>query len=531
VSHHYPITVCSEPKTPHWGNLLPLLESLFPVRFRASQQRAVEGAGELLIDQAEDYVRGDHAGCIPSLSVPRSDSSDKSELFDIAVRFADNQLTPFPFRGKSLRAKVASHPKILSLSSSEQALAFTEHGPVWSVSAEDDVKHFKSGFALPSIAPHGDLKAVLNEEHFFEILPLLHWLREISADTVFEGPPSGACFIFDDPNLHWKRYGFVDFRQIATHAERENYHVSFATIPLDSWFTHRATAEIFRRNAKRVSLAIHGNNHTKCELARSYTPSERASLLGQAIRRIEHFESSAGLQVARVMVPPHGACSEEMLAELPKFGFESACVSHGSLRAHNKTKQWTKTLGYLSSELVEGCPVLPRWGFAGNTTNAILLAAFLKQRIILRGHHQDLRDGIELLDQHARLINSLGIVSWSNLTTLSRTNYYWRLEGTTCTLKAMGERVTFQMPEHASRLIIESPHNDHRLTWRITGVNGASLMARSGEEVLPPVTRNNEFSIQAVPPSSVCVSGISTRLQGKAIVRRLLAEARDRVLR
>src|SRR5208283_5127567 len=114
---------------------------------------------------------------------------------------------------------------------------------------------------------------------FLEMLPLLQWLREICAGASPVGPPLRACFIFDDPNLHWPRYGFVDYRQLAAQAEKENYHVSFATIPVDAWFTHSGTAGIFREHRSRLSLLIHGNNHTKRELARPYTEPERFFLL------------------------------------------------------------------------------------------------------------------------------------------------------------------------------------------------------------------------------------------------------------
>lgn len=531
MPHHYPISVCPNGLTARWGNLLHILESLLPIRFSASGQLVAGSAGKLITSDEESQTGGNIKTCVPSLKVPACEaSSNENRLFETTVRFADDQLVPFPFQGRRVCAKIAVQPKILSLCAGERALAVTESGPVWSVNVEGGVSRFKSGFALPPIATHGGLKDVLNEERFLEILPLLHWIREICAGTAFEGPPLGACFIFDDPNLHWKRYGFVDFQQIAAHAEREDYHVSFATIPLDSWFAHHGTAEIFSNNTRRISLAIHGNNHTRCELAQTYTQDQRASLLNQAIRRIERFEASTGLRVSRVMVPPHGACSEEMLAELPRFGFESACISHGSLRAHNKSEPWTKTVGYLSSETVHGCPVLPRWGLVGNTTNAILLAAFLKQRIILRGHHQDLKNGIDLLDQHARVINGLN-VPWSNLAELSRTNYCWRLEGTTCALKAMGKRLTFKVPEEATQLVVESPHDDSRLTWRISGLDGGCLMARSGEAISLPPNRNIKISVQSLPSQPPFVGPISTRLTGRAVVRRVLAEARDRLLR
>ena len=527
MSPHYWIALDPEKLPQGCRNVLSILEDLFPFRLREAPENA---AGKLHVGQETADGLHPSGEIASSLWVPCCESaSAESKSFDLAVRFADSDLVPFPFRARTVRAKIATEPKILALRRNEEALAFTESGPVWSALIEEGTPHFRSAFPLPSIGAQGGLKDVLNEERFFELLPLLHWIRGFCAPTAFEGPPPGACFIFDDPNLHWKRYGFVDFSQIVSRAEAENYHVSFATIPLDSWFTHRETAEIFKRNPKRVSLAIHGNNHTRCELAQPYTPRQRASLLRQAIHRIERFERRSGLEVSRVMVPPHGACSEEMLAELPQFGFESACISHGSLRAHNRTKIWTKAVGGLPSEVVRGCPVMPRWGFAGNSTNAVLLAAFLKQRLILRGHHQDLKNGIELLDQHARLINSLG-VSWANLGDLSRSNFCWHLAGTTFTVQALGNKLTVQLPEAATNLIIESPREDSRSAWKISGLNGNPLVIHTGEIAPLPRQRNAEISIESLPAQPTLVDRVPGGLAGRAVVRRVLSEARDRLL-
>jgi hypothetical protein len=401
-------------------NLLSILEATMPVRFSFSDREQQGMVGEIVVAIDGEPWRG---GTISSLSVPTGeDPSKPSEPIDFAVRFSDDPNVPFPFRGRSLRTKLLVEPTILSLSPDERPLASGERGSVWAFSQRNGAKHFRSGFVLPPFPVEGTLQEVLNGHRFLEILPLLQFLREIGADPSPAYPPLRACFIFDDPNLHWPHYGYADYRQLAVRAEKENYHVAFATIPLDTWFTHNGTAGIFRDHRRRLSLLIHGNNHAKRELARPYSDAERLFLLKQAVRRIERLERRSGLAVSRVMVPPHGACSEEMLAALPVCGFEAACISHGSLRAHNKSKPWTKTLGYLPSELVRGCPVLPRWGVSGDLRNTILLAAYLKQAIILRGHHQDLKHGPELLDDLARFVNGLGSVEWLNMTDMVRSD-------------------------------------------------------------------------------------------------------------
>jgi hypothetical protein len=421
MSDRYLIHAPAEPQSQQKTTLFSTLEGVMPVRFSFSPGHQPEIRGEILT--ANGRPAADLKKNVSTFSVPPGEpTSNEGKLIEIAIRFADDPVVPFPFRGRSLDTKVAVPPRVLTLRPGERALATCDLGTVWAFSEREGDKDFRSAFALPVLPANGSLQDVLNGIRFLELFPLLHWLRELSGSSPGSNSPLKACFIFDDPNLHWPRYGFVDYRQLAAHAEKENYHVSFATIPLDTWFTHRGTAKIFSSQQNRLSLLVHGNNHTKRELARPYTKAERVFLLSQAIRRIERLERRSGLVVARVMVPPHGACSEEMLAALPACGFEAACISHGSLRAHNKSRAWTKTLGFLPSELIRGCPVLPRWGVAGDLKNTILLAAFLKQAIILRGHHQDLKDGPELLDDLARYINGLGAVAWLNMREMARSS-------------------------------------------------------------------------------------------------------------
>lgn len=527
------IFVRSETELLPWQNLLLLLSGLLPLEFGVSRESARDHVGEIIpggMALATPLLRVPN---VSSFRVPPAESTvSHHPMQEIGVRFADDPDVPFPFQGRSLRCKVAVRPGSIALQAGEKVLAESEVGPVWSFSREAGVKHFRSAFALPVIPPDGRLHEVLNGERFLEVLPLLHWLRTLTENENigYEGPPLRACFIFDDPNLHWPRYGFVDYTAIAAHAAKENYHVSFATIPLDSWFTHQRTASIFKANAARLSLAIHGNNHTRQELAQKYSEAERSYLLRQAIARIERLERRAGFRVSRVMVPPHGACSEEMLADLPRHGFESACISHGSLHAHNRSLPWVRTLGFAPAEEIQGCPVLPRWGFSDNSPHAMLLAAFLRQPLILRGHHQDVKGGIELLDHHARFINGFGDVHWSNLTDLSRMNYQWRTEGSLCRIKLLGRRVVFQIPKGVTQLAIESSGMSASGTWQISGPGGLAIPAQLGGLVSLPETYEGNVLIEATTISSASVENIATWPTARHFARRLLTEGRDRLL-
>jgi hypothetical protein len=118
----------------------------------------------------------------------------------------------------------------------------------------------------PASLPNQFLFQHLNGRRFMGLLPLLHFLRQVVRGIDWEGPPSRACFVFDDPNLHWRSYGFLNYRVLAAHAVRHNYCASVATIPLDAWWVNAGVAVTLRSCSPRISVLIHGNNHTAHEM-------------------------------------------------------------------------------------------------------------------------------------------------------------------------------------------------------------------------------------------------------------------------
>jgi hypothetical protein len=507
--------------------LFSVLEQLLPIKFFLGKKNGIEPDGVV----ASDSEANSDAAITHSLSFSSPIAlENKSLQIETEVKFADDIDVPFPFRGRSVKTKLSQVGAFLSLKNNEKILAATTAGPIWAILEIAGIKHFRSALPLPHISGEQNFNDVFNGQCFLEMLVFLQFIREISQKTSYQSPPLRASFIIDDPNLHWSSYGFVDYRETIARAEKENYHVAFATIPLDTWYTHRATADLFRKYPQRLSLLIHGNNHAKEELVLNYPNQMRKALLGQAIERIKHLEQKANLRISRVMVPPHGACSDKMLGELPKFGFEAACISAGSLRAHNKDKQWTKTLGFFPSEIIKGCPVLPRWGLTGNVENTLLVAAYLGQPLILRGHHQDFKDGGLMFDKFARFINSLGEVFWSNINDLSRLNYLWRIEGTRCYVKPLSNNICFKPPREATEIIIESFAEISNCTWQIISSGGIkklipgesfSLSEEIGNEIYieRKVSIKNSHALKSFKPTSI-----------KLILRRLLTEARDRLL-
>ncbi len=386
----------------------------------------------------------------------------------------------------------------------------------------------------PDLAGNACLFEHFHDDNFFSLLPLLHFLRSLAGDLHDPLRPVRACLMFDDPNLHRSSYGFLDYAQLARHAEQHNYHAAIATIPLDAWYVSQSAAELFRRFPRRLSLLVHGNDHTRNELALDYADSERVGLLAQALQRISALERRAGVAVSRVMAPPHGGCSEITMRDMASLGFEAACISYGSLKAHNPDKEWTRGMGLAMAEHLARLTVIPRFNLKKTTRTRILLSAFLRQPIILVAHHQDLADGLGCLEQCAGWINALSPVQWLNMTGIARSNYLSRREGQTLHLAACCGMAEFSIPSEVTTLRIKSAwlavdreQADRR--WKVTDTHGAVAYAHDGDlmtvepgaHLTIAVAGGDAADLLAVPPR---------RPHIWPLVRRQLTEGRDRLL-
>ena len=239
------------------------------------------------------------------------------------VFLQDAEEVPRAFRGRTIRdSAVGVLPPDIA-GRSESVLAQSGSGdPVWV-----RLSAFRVAAPAPAeLKASETLRSRFRPGQFSDILPLLAFIRRY-AETDWIAPQASASFVIDDPNLHAVRYGFVHFRHLARHAEANGYHVSFATIPIDLWFASRRAVRIFRESSEHLSLLVHGNDHVFHELDRTQSDRERTALLAEALRRVDRFERRYGLPVARVMAPPHGACSHATAEALLRSGFEALCVS------------------------------------------------------------------------------------------------------------------------------------------------------------------------------------------------------------
>src|SRR5262249_9159962 len=119
---------------------------------------------------------------------------------------------------------------------------------------------------LPELGPQEQLRHRFRPGNCLGLIALIQFVRSVFGEE-WSYPTIRSCFLIDDPNTRRPTYGHIDYSMLARHADEHGYHVAFAHIPLDlSGFDPRTVA-LFRAYPSRLSLALHGNNHTRQELA------------------------------------------------------------------------------------------------------------------------------------------------------------------------------------------------------------------------------------------------------------------------
>jgi hypothetical protein len=338
--------------------------------------------------------------------------------------------------------------------------------------------------------------------------------------------------MFDDPNLHRPTYGHIDFAKLGRHAESNNYHASIATIPLDSWYVNSAAAALFREHEARMSLLIHGNDHVNNELAREIPNRTRERMVKQALKRVARLEHASGVEVCRVMAPPHGACSEKALSAMAIAGYEGATISRGSLYHHNRSARWIRTVGMRPCDIIAGLPVFPRFRVSWDCQNAILVAALLRQPIIPVGHHQDAAEGLELFSALADFVNSLGAVRWASPGQIARSHFSQRINANCLEIRMYTRRIEVAAPAGVDRLTV-------RRLWVGESAQKPLLFLVGGREVFAEqeggaftisVEAGDQVSISLRPDFSEATDeDWFNTVKPWPIIRRFITETRDRL--
>ena len=500
---------------PGYGRLLRALEELYPVHFVREAAGCDAAADAVLCLGASTEARA-ASGPVFQLAAGEAVCLPAGEM-----RFANHPALPEAVRGLALPDPSCRLARRLHPGADEEVLADCDGHPVWLGSRWTPL-HFVSALPLPQLGEHEGLYAYFRPMAWAALLPLLHWLRSIS-QTGWQLPAPRAAIVIDDPNLRHRSYGELNYAQLAAAAEQENFHAAIATIPLDAARGGIAAAEVFRQSRGRLSLLVHGNNHTRNELAQR-AAAECRRIAAQARERMARLEQEGGLKVDRVMAAPHGACSGAMASALAEQGFAAALISVGSLLRWNPELAGEATLGMLPAWMWNGLPVMHRHGLRHVRVQAVL-SRFLGQAAIFTAHHQDCGRGLERLREIAWACNSVAPVQWMSTAALARSNFLARQQGTRLEVRMFAQRASVPLTSLPTQAAVFLPGGES--VYCQTGRPGLYLLG-AGKVLAAAVTKAS-FELEMITPPVPPVAPAVAWAAPWARLRRGLCELRDRV--
>lgn len=514
--------------------LFMALAELYPVEFRRADPCEFGSLNALVVldgDRATGLAAA--ARGLPCLvtdgRVGRSQVALPGEL-----RFSASQVLDGYLRDRVMFVGTSNAPASeLQVQPGDEVVASIGGKPIWLSRSEGGTTLQIAGVSLPLIQANELLFQHFNEERFVQLLPLMNFLSQLVRETNWRSNSLPACLVIDDPSLYRPSYGHLDFHRLAEHATKYNFFVSVATIPLDAWWVHRRVAETFRSFYPQLSILIHGNNHTARDLLLNGNGEVGLAVAAQALRRMDRLQQAHQLKVLRIMEPPHGAIADGLFPQLLALGYEATLGTTRLLVLHNPTKVWPASFGLGKSHILSGgMPVMPRIKMTPYWRNSVLIAAFLRQPIVIVLHHGDVADGYERLVEIAEMINQLEGVRWNSPLGIARSNYSELCRQDSLTIKMYSRRILFSVPAGIKNISIHRPWvQDGSCDELIIQHSDQEIFHESGPATLGPISMNSPGELEVYAPPTNPVDYRTVPAPGLGcwpVTRKFLIEARDR---
>jgi len=512
--------------------LFTALEEAFPVRFEGRESGELGGLDALIELGGEGRAAAAASDGLPGLALLVAETTTPGA--PIAQVLADTPALEPQLRGAALpdtrlAAALDSGP---GLGEPEGATVLARRGekPTW-------VRHdrFEKALLAPAeLAEEEALRERLRDGRSAALLPLVSFLRRLTAPISWQPPAPRASLLFDDPNLHWSSYGFLELPALARHAREHGYHVALAMVPLDGWRAGRGAVRALEQSNGAISLLAHGNDHNGGELGRLASEEDALRLAAQAQRRLAGFEGRSGVAVDRVMVPPHEQCSEAAVQGLLRCGFEAITMTRPFPWLSQPPKSWLSRpaeagplAGWHPADFAGGLPVLLRHPIVTRDAPELVLRAFLGQPLILYGHHEDVAPGLGVLASAVDDVNRLGERRWCSLAEIAAGNFESRRQGGELSIRPYSRRVRVEIPDGVERLRVELPAAHPGPDGEGLRIDGESL--EIGEPVSVAAGTTAELRLQSSDAVDVETVPPPPR-QPLALARRALGEGRDRLL-
>lgn len=502
------------------------LERLAPVRFESCNDlaRCRPGDPVLSLSGEADMLNALSAAGVDYYHATTTRVPLRSDAETAGVRFSDSARLERLLRGRRLPQRKLEHFVPVAVQLGDEVLADYAGQPLWTARPSAQGVGDIVSTCPPRFADGEQALDYLNGYDFILLLPLLHFLRRVSASFAWTQPKLRACFTFDDPNLHWPTYGCLSYREIARRAARDRFHVAIATVPLDAWGMHPGAVALFKEHPAQLSLVIHGNNHTREEYGQIRDPDAQLALVSQSLTRIQRLERATGLRIDRAIVPPHEALNEAATGAMLALGLEGASLAAWSLRHWSQT-DLSASFGADPADMTRsGFPCLDRYRLTDDCEAPAVISAFLGKPMIFVEHHEALANGHEMLSAAATVVNALGDVEWQGLQSLLRANVFQRRDGAVLRVRPYCARFEVSVPDGVDRLEFDSGNDISGSCY--LPVRSSGVAAEDGRVFNVAPGETLEFADARL--GAVTCNDASAAFSIGAFSRRMACEARDR---
>ena len=289
------------------------------------------------------------------------------------------------------------------------------------------------------------------KKYFAGAVPLVMYLKWSFRDICWATPETSACLIIDDPLLQ-PRYGFLDFRESLKLMNNEKFAMTIAFIPWNWRRTNRSTVATFQQNSDKLSVCVHGCDHSGGEFAtRSTDLLDR--MLKTANRRMNSLFERTALHHDHVMVFPQGAFSPEVGLALKGNGFVAAVNTEVAPANRDCNETTIADLWSVANLRYGGFPIFTRRYITHGIEN-FAFDGLLGKPCFVVGHHELFQDhGSTLLGFVGKLKSLNWNLCWRTLgNAVCRSYGIQRRDGTT-SVKMFAEQLTFENREAVPRQI------------------------------------------------------------------------------
>jgi hypothetical protein len=371
-------------------------------------------------------------------------------------------------------------------------------------------------------------------QHFASTIPLVLYINWAFPESCWRAPEAPACLIIDDPLLK-PRYGFLKFQRLLDLMRQRNFSTSIAFIPWNWRRNNTKVVQLFKENPERLSLSIHGCDHTGGEFG-SLNVGRLAWKSRESLRRMWRHQSKTGLPHDAVMVFPQGVFSSRAMEVLKRSRFlgvvnsEILCTDSDGHKIKIEDYWQVGVLNY--SEF----PIFTR-RYASAGIENFAFDILLGKPCLVVAHHNDCHDDCSHIADFMDRLNQLNArLHWVNLGEALRRSFRQR--------QVSPGMVEIEM--YGSEVRVENPfplRTSFHFRKRESAVEHIEAVEASGDPVRWAAMDDKQglsFNIDLNPGESKIVkvgykqfgsvdgfTGENLSYKLKAMVRRYLSEVRD----